>query len=492
VNSLKNNRRPKASTVVAWITASLLALTWIVESNRSGSTQVIAAEPQTRTIGSLRDLNNAFIDIAKTVTPSVVTVSTERTLTLRGVSGFPFTMDPFGDFFGNQGGRSPQREYKQSGLGSGVIVSSEGYIMTNNHVVADADSIRVRLFDGRKLPARVIGRDERTDIAVIKVDANNLNAVKRGNSDDLQVGEMVMAIGSPLSENLAHTVTQGIVSAKGRQNVGLATYEDFIQTDAAINPGNSGGALVNLDGELVGVNSAIASQSGGFQGIGFAIPSNMAFNIMDMLVSKGKVTRGWLGILPQDIDEKMGAALKLKENQGVLIGDVTADSPAEKAGIQSGDVITAIDNEPMANASKLRTQIAQAMPGTKIKVTVLRDGKSQDIDVQLGELPADLASSNGADKQELLGFTVTALTRELANQYGVDPRTQGVVISAVDRNSSAGQAGLQEGDVVRSFNRLRTPTVADFNRATSNLKKGDSILMQIERSGSRFFVPFTL
>jgi serine protease Do len=492
VETVLKNRRPKTSSIIAWITASLLAITWIVESNRSGPAQAVAAEPQTKTIGSLRDLNNAFIDIAKTVTPSVVTVSTERTLTLRGVSGFPFTMDPFGDFFGNQGGRSPQRQYKQSGLGSGVIVSQDGYIMTNNHVVADADSIRVRLFDGRKLPARVIGRDERTDIAVIKVDANNLDAIKRGNSDDLQVGEMVMAIGSPLSENLAHTVTQGIVSAKGRQNVGLATYEDFIQTDAAINPGNSGGALVNLDGELVGVNSAIASQSGGFQGIGFAIPSNMAFNIMDMLISKGKVTRGWLGILPQDIDEKMGAALKLKENQGVLIGDVTADSPAEKAGLQSGDVITAIDKEPMANASKLRTQIAQAMPGTKIKVTLLRDGKSQDIDVQLGELPAELASSNGADKQELLGFTVTALTRDLANQYGIDPRTQGVVISAVDQNSSAGQAGLQEGDVVRSFNRLRTPTVADFNRATSNLKKGDQILMQIERSGNRFFVPFTL
>lgn len=265
-------------------------------------------------VSILRELNQAFIEIASEVTPSVVTVSTERVTRARMYDPFAdFFNDPFFGFFGNPGnGRRQQpqeREFRQQGLGSGVIVSQDGYILTNNHVVAQADSIRVRMSDGRELGATVVGADPKTDIAVIRVNASGLTPIRRGNSDDLHVGEIVLAVGSPLNPNLAHTVTQGIVSAKGRSNVGLADYEDFIQTDAAINPGNSGGALVNLYGELVGINTAIASRSGGFQGIGFAVPVNMALHVMDALISGGRVVRGWLGVSIQDVDEEMARAM---------------------------------------------------------------------------------------------------------------------------------------------------------------------------------------
>ncbi len=488
---------------VLYLTLLAIAVTVGFEftgSVKSQSNPVRGSDTESRPIFSLRDLNNAFIDIAKSVTPSVVTVSTEKTLTLQdnGGFGFPFNGDPFGDFFGNPQprgrGQTPQRQFKQAGLGSGVIVSQDGYILTNNHVVSEADSIQVRLSDGRRFPAKVIGRDERTDVAVIKVNASGLTAVKKGNSDSLQVGEMVMAIGSPLSENLAHTVTQGIVSAKGRQNVGLATYEDFIQTDAAINPGNSGGALVNLDGELVGLNSAIASQSGGFQGIGFAIPSNMAFKIMDQLITNGKVVRGWLGILPQDIDSKMAAAMKVKEASGVLVGDVTSGSPAEKAGFQSGDIITAIDGQSMTSAAQLRTDIAQTPPGTKVSVSLLRDGKDKSFDLTLGELPAQFASATGGTVQskDLLGFSVSALTRDLADKYGLDGRTEAVVVTDLDQSSSAYEAGLREGDVIRSVNHMTVTSVKEFDQATSGLKKGDTILLRVDRPSNGLFLAFTL
>lgn len=487
---------------VLYLTLLAVAVTAGIEftgSAKSESNPSHGSETASRPIFTLRDLNNAFVDIAKTVTPSVVTVSTEKVLTLQenNVFGFPFSGDPFGDFFGNPQPRnrsqSPQRQFTQAGLGSGVIVSDDGYILTNNHVVAGADSIQVRLSDGRKFPAKVIGRDERTDVAVIKVNASGLAAIKKGNSDSLQVGEMVMAIGSPLSENLAHTVTQGIVSAKGRQNVGLATYEDFIQTDAAINPGNSGGALVNLDGELVGLNSAIASQSGGFQGIGFAIPSNMAFKIMDQLISKGKVTRGWLGILPQDIDAKMAAAIKVKEGSGVLVGDVTPESPAEKAGFQSGDIITAIDGHTMASAAQLRTDIAETAPGTKVSVSIIRDGKDKDFDLTLGELPEQFASSGGtAQSRDLLGFAVSTLTRDLADKYGLDGRTEAVVVTDIDQNSGAYGAGLREGDMIRSVNHMTVTSLKEFDQATSGLKKGDTILLRVDRPSNGLFLAFTL
>lgn len=452
---------------------------------------------QQRPINTLRDFNQAFIDLAAMVKPAVVTVSTEKTLTYRSSQfGSPFAGDPFFNFFfgprGNQQQQQP-KEYRQRGLGSGVIVSADGYILTNNHVVDDADTIYVRTSDGRDHSARVIGVDPKTDIAVLKIDGSDLDYMPIGNSDKLQVGEMVLAIGSPMSENLAQTVTQGIVSAKGRSNVGLADYEDFIQTDAAINPGNSGGPLVNLDGELVGINTAIASQSGGFQGIGFAVPSNMAERVMNSLISQGKVIRGWLGVSIQDVSETMASAMGLKEPSGALVGDVMPDSPAEKAGMKSGDVIVGLSGQTIANTAELRNAIAATAPGTKVKLDIIRDDNKQEVSVALGEQPADgseLAGSQGL--QELLGFSFTTIDRDLAGKYGIDGSYSGAVVTGIDENSSAYGAGLRVGDLIQAAQRQRVSTADDLAKIFANGKKGDTVLLRIMRNGRGFFVAFEL
>jgi serine protease Do len=331
--------------------------------------QEVPAESGTRAderpIRTLRDLNQAFVDIVSKVKPAVVTVSTERIIYVRPMS--PFSGDPFFRFFfGPQGRQAPEQEYRQRGLGSGVIVSADGHILTNNHVIENADSIFVRTYDGERFTAQVVGTDPQTDIAVIKIDDSNLHFINIGNSDALQVGEIVLAVGSPMSENLAYTVTQGIVSAKGRADVGLATYEDFIQTDAAINPGNSGGPLVNLDGELVGINAAIVSQTGGFQGIGFAVPSNMAVRVMNSLITEGRVSRAWLGINIQDVNEQIAGAMGLDEPVGALIGDVVSGSPADKAGLQPGDIVLDFSGRRIENAHELRSLIGSSPPGKSL------------------------------------------------------------------------------------------------------------------------------
>ncbi len=465
------------------------------------SASVLAAKD--RPITTLRDLNNAFIEIAEAVNPTVVTVFTEKVYKVREtLSPFSFFFDdPFRDFFGDdffsgprQRRQAPQeREYRQQGLGSGVIVSDEGYILTNNHVIANADTIYVRTIDERTIAAKVIGADPKTDIAVIKVDAKNLPVIKKGDSDKLRVGEWVLAIGSPLSANLAHTVTQGIVSAKGRSNVGLADYEDFIQTDAAINPGNSGGALVNLDGELVGINTAIASRSGGFQGIGFAVPINMAESVMASLIKSGKVVRGWLGVSIQDVNETMAKAMNLKNTEGALVGEVVNDSPAQKAGFKDGDVIIEMDGKKIRNASQLRNAVAATAPGTAVKLKIWRDGEERTLEVTLGELPADdKAPQIKQSLQELLGFSVTAMSRDLAEQYNLDANLKGVVVTAIDQASSAFRAGLREGDLIRSVNRKRVQDVADFNAALAGVKKSDTLLLQVARRTGSFYVAFEL
>ena len=440
-----------------------------------------------RPIMTLRDLNNAFIDIASSVTPSVVMITTAQTMKVR--AGSPFGGDPFAELFGLP--QQPrQREFKRQGLGSGVVISADGYILTNNHVIADADSIIVRFSDGKTKPAKVVGADPNTDVAVIRVDASDLLPIRIGDSDNLQVGEMVMAVGSPLNPNLAHTVTQGIVSAKGRSNVGLADYEDFIQTDAAINPGNSGGALVNLDGELVGINAAIASQSGGFQGIGFAVPINMAIRVKDQLITGGKVTRGYLGVNIQDVNDQLAQAMKLQGNQGALVGNVADNSPASRAGLQSGDVIVAFNGQPIENSAQLRSQIASTAPGTTVTLTVQRDNSEQDYKVALAELESK-ASAVGGDLQKLLGFTVEPIDRSLVDKYDLTSR-QGVVVTQVDEESNAAQAGIREGDVIRAVNRNRIATVKDFDQAVQGAKEGDRLLLSIERQEGGFFLAFEL
>jgi serine protease Do len=452
-----------------------------------------AMPAEQRHIANLKDLNQALIDIVADVKPTVVTVSTERTLS---VDMSPFASNPFFEFFfGPQQGQPPeeQRDYHQEGLGSGVIVSRDGYILTNNHVIDKADSIYVRLYDDRRLLAKVIGADSKTDVAVLKIDAGNLPFISIGNSDSVQVGEIVLAIGSPMSENLAYTVTQGIVSAKGRSNVGLAYYEDFIQTDAAINPGNSGGPLIDLDGKLIGINTAIVSRTGGYMGIGFSVPSNLAMHIMNSILKEGRVIRGWLGINIQDINEQIGRALNMPELSGALVGDVVHGSPAEKAGVQSGDVILAVDGEKVRNASQLSNHISSLSPGTSVTLTVMRNSRKLDLTATLGEMPAEIAGT--AESQAFtqnLGFSVATLDRELADKYAIDKGVKGIVITTIDANSNAYQAGLREGDVILEVDRQEVQTSQKLSALVADKKKGDTILLKIYRQGGAFFIAFTL
>ncbi|MFQ5706588.1 MAG: DegQ family serine endoprotease [bacterium] len=473
-------------------------LDWLPKTRAENTTPEVVNTPKpTYDTNVIRDLNNAFIDIAAKANKSVVTIFTDKVIKASQQTQNPFANDPFREFFGDDffgrffSPRLPQGDRHLRGMGSGVIVSADGYILTNNHVVQDADKVQVMLFGGKKIDAKVIGADAKTDIAVIKVDGDHLTPMELGDSDQLHTGEWVMAIGSPLSENLAHTVTAGIVSAKGRSNVGLADYEDFIQTDAAINPGNSGGALLNLDGKLVGINAAIATQSGGFQGIGFAVPINMARMVMDALIKHGKVVRGWLGVYIQNVDESMAHAMGLTANKGALISDVVKDGPAAKAGVKVGDVILKLDGKPVKNSTQLRNHIARLAPGTEVSLTVNRDGKEKTIAVTLGELPektpAPEVRKTMVDK---LGFSVQALDNQLANQFGLDPNDRGVVITQINRGSQAFAAGLRQGDLIKEVNRRRVATVREFSDIVSKVKSGDTILIYAKRQSNRFFVAF--
>lgn len=452
-----------------------------------------------RSIRSLDDLNEAFVEIAKKVNPKVVTVFTEKVFTVRRGFGSPFFFEnPFEDFFEEFFGprsrerqQPKEREYRQQGLGSGVIMSEDGYILTNNHVVEGADTIQIRFMNEKTLAAKVVGKDPKTDIAVIKVNAKNLPAIEYGNSDDLNVGEWVLAVGSPMSPNLAHSVTSGIVSAKGRSNVGLADYEDFIQTDAAINPGNSGGALVNLHGELVGINTAIASRSGGFQGIGFAVPVNMARNVMESLIKHGKVIRGWLGVYIQDIDETMAEAMDLPVTEGALVSDVVEDGPAEKAGIEQEDVITEFAGKKVKNSTELRNTVAGTAPDTEVKIKVLRDGEEKTLTVKLGKLEAEEIATKTEEKiEDLFGFRVSPFTNEMAEQYNLDKSLNGVVITNIKQISRAFRAGLREGDLIAAVNRNEINSIEDFKNLVQQFKKGDKLFFKVIRRNRSFFVAF--
>ncbi len=473
------------------LTAGILAFTGLSPMQLQGqTTQKSAQTAADRPLNSLRDLNAAFIDIAEIATPSVVTVFTEKISQprSRGRQNDPFN-GMFDQFFG---GQTPGRDFRERGLGSGIIMTSDGYILTNNHVVDEADSIMVRTGDGKNYSAKVIGTDPKTDIAVIKVEATGLTPVPKGNSDELRVGEMVMAIGSPLSGNLAHTVTSGIVSAIGRSNVGLADYEDFIQTDAAINPGNSGGALINLDGELVGINAAIATRSGGFEGIGFAVPINMASHVMQSLIDNGKVVRGWMGVSIQSISDDVARAMKLSSTQGALVSDILKDSPAERAGLEAEDIIVKVNNQSIRNSTQLRNMIAETAPGTSVKLTVNRDSKEIPLTITLGELPSDDALASAEGRTPQLGFRVAPLDPELAARYDVDENEGGVVVTDVDPDSKAYENGLREGDVIRAVNREPIQSLSEFNAKTREVRRGETVLLRVLRGDSGYFIAFTL
>jgi len=448
---------------------------------------------------SLHDLNDAFVNICDKTSPAVVTVFTEKVLKVNQMAN-PFAFNsPFDGFFGDFFGQQPreqqkpkEREYHQRGMGSGVIISDDGYILTNNHVIADADTIQVRMGKKKTYPAKVIGTDPKTDIALLKIKAKHLPTIKIGDSDKLRVGEWVLAIGSPLSENLDHTVTSGIVSAKGRSNLGLADYEDFIQTDAAINPGNSGGALVNIDGELVGINAAIVSQSGGFQGIGFAVPINMAKQVMQSLLKNGTVVRGYLGVYIQDVNETMAKALNLPEPSGALVADITKDSPGDKAGLQHGDVIIELNGEKVSSSTDLRNAIASMAPDTKVTLKILRDGDEKILHAKLGQLEKEKATPQTKQRiEKKLGFDVVTFNKQLAEKYQLDRSLKGVVITTI-RSDQAYRAGLKEGDLIVSVNRQAVKNIDDFDKAVRNLQKGDAILMRVVRQDRTFFIAFNL
>jgi serine protease Do len=438
----------------------------------------------------------SFAPVVKAAMPSVVNISTTRVVKNDMQSQVsPFFNDPFfRHFFGDEFGNRFQipRDRRENSLGSGVIVDAGGYIVTNNHVVEKADEIKVSLGDRREFTGKVIGSDPKSDIAVIKIDAKDLPVIPWGDSDSLEVGEYVLAMGNPFGLN--QTVTLGIVSAVGRANVGIADYEDFIQTDAAINPGNSGGALVNARGELVGINTAIFSRSGGYMGIGFAVPSNMTRKVMRSLIDKGKVVRGWLGVSIQEITPELQKSFALKDTRGALVGEVVKDSPAEKAGFRSGDVIVALDGKAIDSPSALRNTVADLPVGRKVELRVIRDGKTRNLGVTIGEQPKDLAEAGGesapaeTDNTALAGLEVQPLTADIAKQLGVPADLRGVVVSGVNPGSSAGATDLRRGDVITEINREPIRSLADYQRVAGKLGRDDNVLLLVNRRGGKLFI----
>ncbi len=451
---------------------------------------------------NLTNFNDAFVSVAEKANPSVVTITTEKVIKQR-VRRPNFDRSPFRDFFGEDFfdrffGQMPEGDIRQRALGSGVIVRQDGYIMTNNHVVKEFDVINVKLMgDKEEYKAKIVGRDPKTDIAVLKIDKKNLSVLPFGDSNKLKVGEWVLAIGSPFEEELANTVTAGIVSAKGRSNIRVSDnayfYADFIQTDAAINPGNSGGALINLKGELIGINSAIVTGGQGFQGVGFAVPINMAKNVMDKLIEKGKVVRGWLGVIIQDIDEDKANVLGIKDQKGALIGDVIKDGPAEKAGIKVGDVIRELDNKEIGNSNELKSKIAEIEPGTNVTFSIVRDGEVKEVRVKIDEQPSgEVAAVVSEKSEETIGIKVSEITPNIAYQLQIDSKETGVVITEVDQAGIGADAGLAVGDIIKKINKKDIKTVRDYNSVIKNLKKGDSALMLIKRGENSLFVSFRI
>ena len=439
---------------------------------------------------SLKDFNDAIVKIAEAANPSVVTITTERTQQVR-------VMDPFSMFFGNPNARDNTREYVQRGLGSGVVVSEEGYIITNNHVIENTDEIKVRLFDGQEVEAELIGTDPMTDIAVLKIDLEDVPAIPLGDSDQAKVGSFVLAIGSPLSEDLAHTVSFGIVSARGR-SLQLTAYGDYIQTDAAINPGNSGGALIDMNGTLVGINSAIASRSGGNDGIGFAIPMNLAKRIMDDLIEDGSVSRGYLGMYTAgELDPTMAEALGLDVASGIIVGQVESDGPADKAGLEEEDIIVGLNDEPVKNWDAFRTKIASFKPKDVVELNILRDGKPRSLEVIIGERPSDQQITMNAaplDLDEDLGFSVRSLTESLRNELRLSEDLKGVVVQSLKESSEAYERGLRNGDIISAVKRKDISSAQEFYDAVQkSLDEGDrALLLTVERDNLKQFIAFRL
>jgi serine protease Do len=476
----------KVSFTVSIFVRTCFILGLIFAINFGSRSYSYADEPRIsqKSINILTEIGKAMAEVSEAVKPTIVNISTTRTVKIQAGQN-PFLEDPFfRRFFGDQS-KMP-KERKTASLGSGVIVSSDGYILTSSHVVQGADEINVTLSDKREFKGKIIGYDAMTDLGVIKIDADNLPAIKWGDSDKLKVGETVLAFGSPYG--LSQTVTSGIVSAVGRANVGIADYEDFIQTDAPINPGNSGGALVNVSGELIGINTAIFSTSGGYQGIGFAIPTSMAKAVMDSLITKGKVIRGWLGVTIQPLTRELAKQFNLKEEKGALVGDVTEGGPAEKAGLQRGDVITEYEGKKVDEPYQLRNMVANTAPGQEVDMKIIRGSKTETKKVTVGEIPVQMQKPSKGEFNNLLkGVTVQNLTPDVYSQLNLPKRLKGVVVSEVAEDSPAAMALIQ-GDVIQEINRQKIANVTEYEKVVSNIKPDENILLLIFRSGSSLFI----
>jgi serine protease Do len=493
--------RPRSSVFASVLSFALLASALFLgcqREGRAGDGATSAHAPGTTTsapvpMGKPGEFPQIFADVAENALPAVVSIYTETDVSPQDYA------DPLEQFFGEGAPESAPR--RESGLGSGVILDEDGTILTNNHVIEGASRIRIQFHDGSEFDAVVIGADAPTDLAVIRVKpgkegkdgksgAVKFRALPLGDSERLRVGEWVIAVGSPYG--LSETVTTGIISAKGRHNTGINSYENFLQTDAAINPGNSGGALLNLRGELVGINTAIFSRSGGYQGIGFAIPIAMARKISAALIRDGAVTRGWLGVSIQPLDAELAEALGIPDRSGALVGGVLARSPAEKAGIRRGDVITRIDKLPIPDPNTLLNHVALLSPGTWIEVGLNRAGKSMTLKARVAKREdagegRSRAGEGGDSRLASLGLALDALTPDLRRDYGITGGVAGALVLGVEIDSRADRAGLQEGDVIVEANRLKVRSPRDVQEAVRKAGKNGRILLVVNREGETFF-----
>lgn len=471
-----------------------LVLASVMYVGHSSYANIVLADGQALSgpdINQLELLNKAYERIAKAVTPAVVYISTTQVMK---VQQSPFFSDPFfRRFFGNMPGGTPEKQVLHA-LGSGVIVSPQGYIVTNNHVIAHASDIEVMLSDKRNFKAKVVGADNPTDLAVIKIEADNLPVASWGDSADLHVGDIVMAFGNPFGQNFS--VTRGAVSALGRSNIeGPGSLENFIQTDAAINPGNSGGPLVNVRGQVVGINTAILSGNtgpggeGSFLGIGFAIPSNTVKHVMEDLIKTGKVSRGYLGVYVGPLTPGLAKEFDVPDTSGAIVQNVESGGPAAKAGIQNGDIVRKYNGQTVTDAGALTSMVTQTDPGATVTLSLLRNGKPMNIKVTLGERPTNISNtpgqSQGPSGSALEGISVQNLTPGLRDQLGIPSNVTGVVVTSIDQNSPAAEY-IQQGDVIESINRQPVHNVEDFNRVASQAK--GQVLLRVNHQGEGMFV----
>ncbi|MDD5711457.1 MAG: DegQ family serine endoprotease [Smithellaceae bacterium] len=475
--------KPKIAALVVTVLFIGLIIGLVVSSNLDLSSRG-HTEISKDSIELLSRIDAATAEVAAAAKPFVVNISSTMIVHQQAPPDL-FYQDPLlRQFFSDQFGQDFPRDYKESGLGSGVIVSQDGYILTNNHVVEGAEDIRVRLGDKREYTGTVVGADAKTDLAVVKIAAVGLPVATMGDSDKLRVGDRVIAVGNPFGLN--QTVTTGIISAKGRADVGIADYEDFIQTDAPINPGNSGGALVNIRGELIGINTAIVSSSGGYQGIGFAIPSNMAKVVMESLIKRGKVVRGWLGVSIQSLSPDLAKQLRIKNAKGALVSDVMEKSPAEKAGLKRRDVIVGYDDKAVDDPTTLKNMVASTPPGKDVTIRYLREGTEKALTVHIEETPLSMKTAALAENK-LRGVSVQDLSPRIRKALSLPRKLNGVLVTGVDNDSPAAGV-LHTGDVITEINKEDIGSVRDFKAAVSASGTDQDILVLVYRKGSMFYV----